>query len=116
RPAGADIEANPHGALMEVRLAVGLVGGAAHHGHHRETPEDDDANVGKPLEAVLEHVRAAADQGLDDGGVGPAAEAVDAAQDVGDVVADVLQAHGLVARLQEKLAVPAGDHDYPFAA
>ncbi len=57
RAAGAQAQTHPHGALVQVRLAVGGGGGEAHHGHHREALEDDHPGIGDPFKRVaVEHV------------------------------------------------------------
>ena len=76
---------------MEVSLAVGHPSGQPHHGHHRDTEEDDDAHVGHTqVGNFLEHrveLYPVFDQGL----VRLSAQAVDSAEDIGEVVAHVLR-------------------------
>src|SRR5690606_13400206 len=82
RDAGTHVDAGTDGTLVQVRLAVRLARGEAHHGHHGHAPVDDDANVRYALEGDVLERRVEVDARLDERLVGLAAQAEEPGQDV----------------------------------
>jgi hypothetical protein len=98
--AGGEVDADAEGALVEIGAAVGLAGGGAQHGHDRIAVEHDDADVRRALIADVGHHGGGADAVFDDGAIALAAEAEEAGEDVGDVVAEFVAAEGGAAGFQ----------------
>ncbi len=73
---------------MEVHLAARLARGQTHHGHHRHAPVDDDADIGHALIRDPFENRVEMHAILEQGGIGLSAQAVKAAQDIGNVMLD----------------------------
>ena len=116
RPAAGKVDARADGALVQVGLAAGLARRQADHRHHRVAAVDDRADVRHPVVGDGREQRVEAHPILDHRLVGLAAQAVHAAQDVGDVVLQVSHRHHRPTHLAELFACPALDNDNPLAA
>ena len=97
--AAADVQPDAHRTLVQVGLAVRLMGGQPQHAHDGKALEHDQADVRHAFEADGFEGVCGLHQRLDDGHVGAAAQGVQAADGVGEVPLDVVDADQLAARL-----------------
>ena len=75
-PACLEVNACPHGPLVEIGATVRGPRREPQHGHHRRIPVNKDTDIRRPAgNQALEH-RMGPDALLDDGTIGPAAQRV----------------------------------------
>ena len=86
RNPGRQIQAHADGALVQVRLALGLPGGQAQHGRHRVTLEHDDADIRHTFEADPVEQFGGTHPVFDQCLVAMTAEGIDTGNDPGDMV------------------------------
>src|SRR5690606_8017166 len=114
--AAADVDADADPAQVQVGLAVGGAGRQADHGYGRDAAVDHDPDIGHDLVGNVFEARVEVDPLLDHGAVRLAGEAVHAAEDIGDVMADLRGRDQRAIAAAEILADPAGDHQDAVAA
>ena len=70
------INTDPYGALMQIGLAIGAAGGAAHHCHHRHTAKDNHPDIRDTFIAIVLENRIKIDQRFNHGAIVATAETV----------------------------------------
>ena len=106
----------PDGPLVQVGLAGGHAGRQAQHGHGGHPQEDDDADIRHPQVADVLEARVQIHPVFDQGLVGGAAQAIEAAEGVEDVMIDLCLRHQDAPGGAIVGAHPAGDHQDAVAA
>ena len=108
--AGGQVYTHADRALVQVGLAAGLAGGQAQHRHHRVAHQHDDADVrhafiADALEDLVGHHAV-----LDQRAVAVAAEGVQAGEDAGNLVLDLLMADDFAGHRAIAPFKPVGHH------
>ncbi len=114
--AGGEVDAHTDGALVQVGLAAGLAGGQAQHGHHRVAHQHDDADVRHAFVADALEDRVRGHAVLDQRAVAVPAEGVEAGEDRGDLMLDLLVADDLAGDSLVAAFEAVGDHQDAVAA
>lgn len=115
RVSGSDIKSDADSSLMQICPSAGSPGCQPHHGHGRKTLIDNDPHVGNSLKAVIMKNIAEMHQLLNDSNVILAAEAVQPAQDIGNILVQLFEIQRLAGSGREAVFMIVSDHQNPGA-